>query len=328
MKSHQGFKIQMALVSVILLSLVQFVSAQEMCTQSGTERFAGKEGSYNYELWNQYGQGTGCMTLGTGGSFSGHWSGIQNYLARRGFSYNETQTHSQIGTFSTTYNCSYNPNSSSGNSYLAVYGWTSDPLIEYYIIEDWRNWIPSMAQGTQSLGTLSIDGGIYDIYVADRINQPSIKGDTTFKQYFSIRRTKRSSGTISISEHFKKWESLQLPLGKLYEVAFVVEGYQSSGDFNFQSLEINVASTPSLLFAKNLKVSPYQISQNIHSKALQIQVDPTIVKPSIQILDASGKVVYESSQQSSVHVFGLASGTYIVKIFNSTHHYTSTIRMP
>jgi len=328
MKLHQRVISNLSLVSVILLSLLQSVSAQEMCTQSGTERIAGKEGNYNYELWNQYGQGTGCMTLGSGGSFSGHWSGIQNYLARRGFSYNETETHTQIGTFSTTYSCNYVPNSSSGNSYLAVYGWTSDPLVEYYIIEDWRNWIPSMAQGTQSLGTLSIDGGIYDIYVADRINQPSIKGDTTFKQYFSIRRTKRSSGTISISEHFKKWESLQMPLGKLYEVAFVVEGYQSSGTFDFQSLEISVGSTPSLLSTKSSSAVPYQISQNNSTKSLQIQVDKSIIEPSIQILDVMGKVIYESSHQSSLSVFGMATGTYFVKIANATHYYTSTILIP
>lgn len=32
-----------------------------------------------------------------------------------------------------------------------------------------------------------------------------------------------------MTEHFKKWESLGMPMGKLYEVALNVEGYQSSG---------------------------------------------------------------------------------------------------
>lgn len=49
----------------ILLMLVIPVQSQEFCTESGVERFAGKVGDYNYELWNQYGQGTGCMTVGS-----------------------------------------------------------------------------------------------------------------------------------------------------------------------------------------------------------------------------------------------------------------------
>lgn len=32
-----------------------------------------------------------------------------------------------------------------------------------------------------------------------------------------------------MTEHLKKWESLGMPMGKLYEVALNVEGYQSSG---------------------------------------------------------------------------------------------------
>ena len=67
------------------------------------------------------------------------------------------------------------------------------------------------------------------MYETTRYNQPSIDGNTTFKQYWSVRTSKRTSGTISVTEHFKKWESLGMPMGKLYEVALNVEGYQSSG---------------------------------------------------------------------------------------------------
>ncbi|QXG62908.1 glycoside hydrolase family 11 protein, partial [Bacillus spizizenii] len=44
-------------------------------------------------------------------------------------------------------------------------------------------------------------------------------GIATFKQYWSVRQTKRTSGTVSVSEHFKKWESLGMPMGKMYETA-------------------------------------------------------------------------------------------------------------
>jgi len=91
-------------------------------------------------------------------------------------------------------------------------------------------------------GTIEVDGSIYDIYENTRVNQPSIIGNTTFKQYFSIRRDVRDSGTIHISEHFKKWESLGMQMGKMHEVSFVVEGYQSSGSFEFTELNISVNS--------------------------------------------------------------------------------------
>ncbi|MCY7891421.1 glycoside hydrolase family 11 protein, partial [Bacillus spizizenii] len=48
----------------------------------------------------------------------------------------------------------------------------------------------------------------------------------------SVRQTKRTSGTVSVSEHFKKWESLGMPMGKMYETALTVEGYQSNGSAN------------------------------------------------------------------------------------------------
>ena len=78
-----------------------------------------------------------------------------------------------------------------------------------------------MAAGATLKGTIEVDGSIYDIYENTRVNQPSIVGNTTFQQYFSIRRDVRDSGTINISKHFDKWESLGMALGKMYEVSFV-----------------------------------------------------------------------------------------------------------
>ena len=40
---------------------------------------------------------------------------------------------------------------------------------------------------------------------------------------------KKTSGTISVSDHFKAWTSKGMKLGLMYEAALTIEGYQSSG---------------------------------------------------------------------------------------------------
>ena len=82
-------------------------------------------------------------------------------------------------------------------------------------------------------GTLDIDGGSYKIYTNVRTNQPSIHGTATFTQFFSIRQSARQCGHISITEHFKKWSSLGMTLGKMYEAKLLVEAGGGSGSIDF-----------------------------------------------------------------------------------------------
>jgi endo-1,4-beta-xylanase len=182
------------------------------------------------------------MTLGNSGTFKCSWSGIENVLFRSGKKYNRTQTHSQIGVFSIIYTASsYAP---VGNSYLSVYGWVDKPLIEYYIVDSWGSWRPP---GGASKGRVTIDGGTYDIYETTRTNQPSINGTQTFKQYWSVRTEKRTSGAISISKHFNAWADKGMTGirdGKMYEVALKIEGWQSSGSAEITKNILLVNSVP------------------------------------------------------------------------------------
>ncbi|MBN1927440.1 MAG: glycoside hydrolase family 11 protein [Prolixibacteraceae bacterium] len=300
-------------------------SSQTYCTNSGTSRYAGEVDGFRYELWNQNGQGTACMTLGSGALFSGEWSGILNYLARRGLGYNQTKEHQEIGTFYAKYNCDYKPSSASGNSYLSIYGWTVDPLKEFYIIENWRNWIPSMAAGATKKGTIEVNGSIYDIYVNTRVNQPSIQGTTTFQQYFSIRRNVRNSGTISISEHFDKWESLGMEMGKMYEVSFVVEGYQSSGSFNFSELDVFTSDDPVGIEANQEHTAPATIYPNPSSGEVFVYIDEPHINSRVQIINLSGRIVYsrKNINNSFLEVSKLKSGLYFFTLNNEELNYTT-----
>lgn len=195
----------------------------------------GTQDGFDFELWKD--TGNTSMTLNPGGTFSCQWSNINNCLFRKGKKFDWTQTYSQIGNISIDYGCDFQPN---GNSYLCVYGWSVDPLVEYYIVDSWGTWRPP---GAYSKGQITVDGGTYDVYQTERVNQPSIQGNTTFQQYWSVRTSKRTSGTISVTEHFKAWERMGMKMGKLTEAALNVEGYQSSGKANVYKNNITIGGS-------------------------------------------------------------------------------------
>ena len=223
----------------------------EVSAADQTENYT--QDGYDYELWNQNGQGTAKMTSLGNGAFSCSWSGIENVLFRTGKKLGSTQTYTAYDGIYIDYDVDYYPQ---GNSYLCVYGWTENgsgtyPTVEYYIVEAWGSWRPP--GNATSLGTVTSDGGSYDIYRTIRENQPSIHGTETFYQYWSVRKTNPAtnnaqthlSGTITVSNHFDAWANAGLDMsGKMYEVALNVEGYQSNGSATVNKNNLVFGSTP------------------------------------------------------------------------------------
>ena len=149
-------RLQKVILALAMCVSLVLPSADAQAATTLYNNATGTQDGYNYELWKDY--GTTSMTLNGGGAFDCSWSNIGNALFRTGKKFDCTQTYQQIGNISIDYGVNYQPN---GNSYLCVYGWTRDPLVEYYIVESWGTWRPP---GATSKGTITVDGGTYDVY--------------------------------------------------------------------------------------------------------------------------------------------------------------------
>ena len=79
------------------------------------------------------------------------------------------------------------------------------------------------------MGSLTSDGSTYTIWRNERVDEPSIEGTSTFYQYISVRADKRTSGTVTVENHFGAWADLGLDLGAFNYQVIAVEGYGGSG---------------------------------------------------------------------------------------------------
>ena len=214
---------------------------QTVTCSKGTSQKMGTAGGYDYELWSQNGAGTATMKLNVsaenGGAFEVEWQGTINMLARTGkrWGSNSTVTVQNVGNITSEFDVEWS--SSDNVKYVSVYGWGYydqqdipsgfSNEIEYYIVQDRGSYNPT--SGGKKWGSAVIDGISYDFYTTDRIQQPSLSGTSTFKQYWSIPSNTsqhRTKGTISISKHFSEWAKVGMKMGKLYEVASMkIESY-------------------------------------------------------------------------------------------------------
>ena len=243
MKTSKIKKIISGTVSALMVaSSIPFVAS------AADQQTRGNVGGYDYEMWNQNGQGQASMNPGAG-SFTCSWSNIENFLARMGKNFDsQKKNYKAFGNIVLTYDVEYTPR---GNSYMCVYGWTRNPLMEYYIVEGWGDWRPPGNDGERK-GNVTLNGNTYEIAKTMRYNQPSLDGTSTFPQYWSIRTTSGSAnnqtnymkGTIDVSKHFDAWSQAGLDMsGTLYEVSLNIEGYRSNGSANVKSVTVTTNAT-------------------------------------------------------------------------------------
>ena len=204
----------LALITGTVALTVPASAATQICSNQ-----TGNNGGMYYQMWTA-GQGSACITLNSSNSYSSSWSGIGDFVAGVGWNPGSTQ--------SITYNGSLNANG--GTNLVSLYGWSTNPLVEYYVIE---NWVGSPNYAGQNMGTMTSDGGTYTIIKHQQVNQPSIQGTTTFWQYLAIRTSPRSSGTITFSNFVNAWASHGMNLGSMnYQIMATEAWGGGSGNSN------------------------------------------------------------------------------------------------
>jgi endo-1,4-beta-xylanase len=183
----------------------------------------GTNGGMYYQMWSN-GTGSACLTLNSGNSYSTTWSGIGDFVAGVGWNPGSSNTVS----FSSSLGAS------GGTSLISLYGWSTNPLVEYYVMENYNGSPPTA--GTY-MGQVTSDGGTYNIYEHQQVNQPSIEGTTTFEQYLAIRTSPTSSGTITTQNFFNAWASHGMNLGTLNYQILATESF--GGGSGSSSVTVN-----------------------------------------------------------------------------------------
>jgi endo-1,4-beta-xylanase len=211
-------------------------------TSGGNKPLAGSP--YGYEIWSAGGNNNKLIWYGPdqggGAAFRAEWNNPNDFLGRVGYFWNQGKPYTDYKNVFCEFNYVRSPNGTAGGySYIGIYGWSKNPMIEWYIVDDWfGNGImgPStMGGGAIKTGELTVDGATYFIYQATRPpGSGNIEGsNNSFPQFFSIRQSRRQCGTISITEHFKEWEKIGMKLGtNMYEAKFLVEAGGGTGWFD------------------------------------------------------------------------------------------------
>lgn len=209
----------------------------QMPTSGGEQHSAtwaeGGTGNTAWQIWTNGGPGN-LTSFGTTPAFIASWNNSGDYLGRMGFEWgNSGKQYTEYGTIKADY--VWNKSGNAGQySYIGVYGWSTNPCVEWYIVEDSFHPMP-FNTGDQPVGTVDIDGGTYNLVYRHTQGTGGDRcgGAGSWDQFYSIRLEGKRCGTMTISDHFDAWADRGWNLGNLLEVKIVVEAAAGTGSVEF-----------------------------------------------------------------------------------------------
>lgn len=167
------------------------------------------QGTNNGFFWSLYREGgSASITHGSAGNFAISYNNVTDVVGGKGWNPGSARTIGyNVGALSGSYN------------FVGIYGWTTSPLIEYYVAEK-----GSMTGGTY-VNSVSSDGHSYSFYKSQRVNAPSIIGTATFWQYKDTwgGAPTAQNRSVNMANHINNWRN---------------NGGQGFGSHNYQILAL------------------------------------------------------------------------------------------
>src|SRR5262249_18785290 len=131
-------------------------------TPHASSNMQGMAAGFSWSIWSN-GSG-GSITTYTTPAFSAAWNNSGDFLARMGIEWgNNGKTYDQYGTIAAQF-AETKTGAGGGYSYIGIYGWSVNPCIEWYIVDDSYRPMPVNPGNTMNKGTAMIDGASYTLY--------------------------------------------------------------------------------------------------------------------------------------------------------------------
>lgn len=253
---------------------------------------SGSAGGQSWYLWSSNVNRDCIVRHGTAGAFKVSWQAPEDILAGVGKSWSPTVDWRQAAPVSAAFRWTRS-GTAGGFSMVGVHGWAQDPPVEFYVVEDWFS-APPVVSGSQ-VGVYNLDGGAYKIYKYLRQTGLAIVG-SSFYQYFSVRQTARNCGTIDLSEHFRRWDSLGMPLARLHDARVSVEATGGTGLVEFAAARVEGGPTTEI-------VSQAPLPTAATGGAILVSLDGRIRRG----------LVLEAGASSASMLEGLPRGIYLLR---------------
>lgn len=207
MRSISSRILQIALFAFVAAAFVTMTASAQTVYNNGT----GTNNGYYYSLYTSGGSSNMTFSSQYAGNYALSWSGVNDVVGGKGWNPGGYRT---VG---------YNVGAANGYNTIAVYGWTTNPLVEYYIVE-----LGSVYTGNaQYKGSVSSDGHTYNTYEHQQVNQPSIQGTATFEQYLDQwgGSSTGSNHSVTTGNHYSHWNSLGMQVGNFNYMILATEAY-------------------------------------------------------------------------------------------------------
>ncbi len=204
---------RIGLFALAIAGLTAITASAQTVYNNGT----GYNQGFFYSLYTSGGSSNMTFSSQYAGNYALSFSNVNDVVGGKGWNPGGYRT---VG---------YNVGAASGYNNISIYGWTTSPLVEYYICE-----FGSLYTGNaQYKGSVSSDGHNYNTYEHQQVNQPSIQGTATFEQYLDNwgGSSTGSNHSVNTGNHFNHWNNIGMHMGNFNYMILGTEAYSGRSGY-------------------------------------------------------------------------------------------------